>query len=145
MAFNSQRKSLTVLISIAGSTPDSSASIVNSTSSKESRTLERRLDAGLPEEDRGVFAVFVEVSVEYALIHHVTLAVDLENDPSQVMRLEDGKCIGSVCDGLLDDLGVVADDPFFSGDDLRDDGKAVARRRFREDRAVAALFGLARE
>src|SRR5215831_16797673 len=69
-------------------------------------SFERRLDAGLPEEGRGVFAVFVEVSVEYALIHHVTLAVDLEDDPSQVMGLEDSECVGTICDGLLDDLSV---------------------------------------
>ena len=36
----------------------------------------------------GIFGVFVEISVEDALIHKIGFAADIEEYPSQVMQLE---------------------------------------------------------
>ena len=43
--------------------------------------LKGRLNARLPEEDRGIFAVFIEIGIEDALVHHVALPLNGEDHP----------------------------------------------------------------
>ena len=43
------------------------------------------------EERDGIFGIFVEVSIEYALVHEISIAADVEEDPSQVVKLERGE------------------------------------------------------
>jgi hypothetical protein len=54
--------------------------------------------------------------------------LDVEKIPSEVMQLEHGEDVRLISDGLLDGLGVLIKSRLPSGDDLRDDGEAVASR-----------------
>ena len=56
------------------------------------------------------------------------------------MQLEHGEDVRLISDGLLDGLGVLIKSRLPSGDDLRDDGEAVASRSLGKDRAVSALL-----
>ena len=49
------------------------------------------IDAGLFKESDCVFGVFIEVSIEYPLVHEIRVAADVEEDPSQVVELEWGE------------------------------------------------------
>ena|SRR6476646_8638235 len=69
--------------------------------------LKGRVDARFPEEKRGIFAVFIEIGIEDALVHHVALTLDGEDHPSQIMRFEYGEGGGIVCYCFLYDLGMV--------------------------------------
>ena len=69
--------------------------------------LKGRLDARLPEEERGIFAVFIEIGIEDALVHHVALPLDGEDHPPQVVCLEYSEHGRIICDCFLHDLGMV--------------------------------------
>ena len=75
----------------------------------------------------------------------VGFAVDGEENPAEVVQLEHGEDVRLTGHRLLDVLGVLVEDLLPSGDDLRDDGEAVARRSLGEDRAVPALLHLVLE
>ena len=107
--------------------------------------LKGRLDTRLSEEHRGVFAVFIEIGIEDALIHHVALPLDGEDQPPQVVCLEYSERGRIICDCFLDDFGMVVYVLFPSGDDFCNDGEAVARRSLGKDRTVPALLNLVRE
>ena len=84
--------------------------------------------------ERGVFAIFVEIGVEDALIHQVLLSFDGEDHPPQVVRLEYPEHGRIIRDRSLHDLGVFVQVLFPSRFDLCDDGEAVTRRCLRIDR-----------
>ena len=69
--------------------------------------LKGRLDARLSEEDRGIFAVFIEIGIEDALVHHVALPLNGEDHPPQVVCLEYSERGRIICDCFLYDLGMV--------------------------------------
>jgi hypothetical protein len=58
---------------------------------KTLKIFEDRVDAGFLEESDRVLGIFVEVSIEYALVHEIGIAADVEENPSQVVKLEGGK------------------------------------------------------
>ena len=68
--------------------------------------LEDRADAGGPEQRDGVLGVFVEVGVEYTLIHEIGLPLDWEEQPAEIMQLQDLKAIRLLSDRLFDRPGV---------------------------------------
>ena len=107
--------------------------------------FEDRSEAEIREEAHRVLCVFVEVGVEDALIHEVGLPFYREENPAQVMQFEYRETVGRSCHRLLDVFGVLVEHVFSSGNDLRYDRKAVARRSFREDGAVSALLNLVLE
>ena len=107
--------------------------------------LKGRLDARLPEEVRGILAVFIEIGIEDGLVHQVVLPVNGEDQPPQVVCLEDRERGRIICDCFLYDFGVVVDVLFPSRDDLRNTAEAVARWSLGEDRTVSALLNLLRE
>src|SRR5205809_588258 len=108
-------------------------------------SLKGGLDARLPEEERRIFAVFIEIGIEDTLVHHVALTLDGEDHPSQIMRFEYGEGGGIVCDCFLYDLGMVVYVLFPSRDDLCDDAEAVASWSLGKDRTVSALLNLVLE
>jgi hypothetical protein len=55
---------------------------------KALKMLEDGVDAGLLKKHDRVFGIFVEVGVEYSLVHEVRVAADVEENPSQVMKPE---------------------------------------------------------
>lgn len=69
--------------------------------------LKGRNDAGLPEEERGIFAVFIEIGIEDALVHHVAFTLDAEDHPSQIMRFEYGEGSRIVRNCFLYYLGMI--------------------------------------
>src|SRR6476469_5158134 len=87
-----------------------------------------------------ILGIFVEVGIENAHVLEVSFPLDVEKVPSKVMQLEHGEDVRLTGHGLLDVLGVLIEDRLPSGDDLRDDGEAVASRSLRKDRAVSALL-----
>ena len=52
------------------------------------KIFEDCIDAGLFKERDCVFGIFIEVSIEYPLVHEIRIAADVEEDPSQVVELE---------------------------------------------------------
>ena len=56
--------------------------------------FEDGIKAGGPEESHSILGVFVEVSVEDALIHEIGIALDRKEDPTQVVQLEHGETSG---------------------------------------------------
>ena len=56
------------------------------------------------------------------------------------MQLEHGEDVRLTSHGLLDVLGVLIKDRLPTGDDLRDDGEAVASRSLGKNRTVSALL-----
>jgi hypothetical protein len=87
-----------------------------------------------------ILGIFVEVGVENAHVLEIGFPLDLKKVPSEVMQLEHGEDVRSISDGLFDVLGVLIKNRLASGDDLRDDGEAVASRSLGKDRAVSALL-----
>src|SRR5262245_28217045 len=55
------------------------------------QVFEHGVDTGFLEKCDRIFGVFVEVRVEYALIHEVGIAADVEEHPSQIVKPERGK------------------------------------------------------
>src|ERR1700730_6676191 len=92
-----------------------------------------------------ILGIFVEVGVENAHVLEVGFPIDVEKIPSEVMQLEHGEDIRLTSHGFLDVLGVLIEDRLSSGDDLRDDGEAVASRSLGKDRAVSALLNFVLE
>ena len=107
---------------------------------KALQILENGVETGCREDADRILGVFVEVGVEDAHVHEVGFALDVEKDPAEVMQLQHGEDVRLTGHGLLDVLGVLIEDLLPSGDDLRDDGEAVARRGLGKDRAVSALL-----
>src|ERR1700722_972013 len=58
---------------------------------KALKIFKDRVDAGLLEESDRVLGLFVEVGIEYALVHEVSVVADVEENPSQVVKLERGE------------------------------------------------------
>src|ERR1700760_4655050 len=56
------------------------------------------------------------------------------------MQLEHGEDVRLTSHGFLEGLGVLIEDRLSSGDDLRNDGEAVASRSLGKDRPVSALL-----
>src|SRR5438552_1205135 len=100
------------------------------------------LDSRPSEQERGIFAIFIEIGIEDALVHQVLLALDGEDHPPQIVRLEYAENGRIICDGFLHDLGILVQVLFPSRFDLCNDGEAVARRSLWKDRAVPALLHL---
>ena len=50
-----------------------------------------RIDAGLFKKSDCIFGIFIEVSIEYPLVHEIRIAADVEEDPSEVVELEWGE------------------------------------------------------
>src|SRR5262245_50019597 len=102
--------------------------------------LEHGVDAVFREQCHRVFGVLVEVGVEDALIHEEGVGADVEENPAQVMQLEDGETIRQSGDRVFDLLPVFSNRGLSPGFDLRDDREAITRGRFREDRTVSPLL-----
>src|SRR5437016_3347683 len=94
------------------------------------------------EDGHCVFGVFIEIRIEDTHILEVSVTVDFKEIPAKIVQLKHGKDVRLSCYGLLDISRVLVEVLLSAWFDLRDDGKAVARRGFREDRAVAALLDL---
>src|SRR6185503_16690914 len=109
---------------------------------KALQILENGAETGCRKNCDRILRVFVEVGVEDAHVLEVSIPLDLEEIPSEVMQLEHGEDVRLTGHRLLDVLGVFVEDRLPSGDDLRDDGEAVARRSPWKDRAVPALLHL---
>src|SRR3954451_1350365 len=95
---------------------------------KTLKILEHRVDPGLREKSYCILRVLIEVGIEYALIHEVSVAADVEEYPAQIMQLqrrEESRVTGNA---ILDGLAVPAHRLFSSRLDLRDDGEAVIGR-----------------
>jgi hypothetical protein len=52
------------------------------------KIFEDGVNAGLFKESDCIFCIFVKVSIEYALVHEIRIAADVEENPSQVVELE---------------------------------------------------------
>ena len=85
-------------------------------------------NAGGREESHCILGVLVEVGVEDALILEVGLPVDLENLPAQIVQLEHGKAVWVLGNRFLNRLGMFVASFLTTGDQLCDDGEAVAGR-----------------
>src|SRR6266536_295049 len=87
-----------------------------------------------------ILSIFVEVGVKNAHVLKVGFPLDVKKIPSEVMQFEHGEDVRLTGYGLFDVPGVLIEDRLPSGDDLRDDGKAVGSRSLGKDRPVSALL-----
>src|SRR4029077_658341 len=71
------------------------------------KVSENSIDARLLEESDGILGIFVEVGVEYSLIHEIRITADVEENPSQVVKPERGR----VHDHCEDQAGPRRKDP----------------------------------
>ncbi len=58
---------------------------------KAFKVLKSCIDAGFFKENDRIFGIFFKVSIEYALLHKISIATDIEEHPSQVVKLEWGE------------------------------------------------------
>ena len=72
----------------------------------------------------------------------IGLALDREENPANIMQLEDCENVRLTCHSLLDVASVFVEHFLPAGDNLRQDRKPIAGRRLGKDRAIAALLRL---
>ena len=94
------------------------------------------------EESDCVFGIFVEVSIEYPLVHEIRVATDVEEDPSQVVKLERGENERIASYGVLYCFSVRTDCFLATRFDLCNDREAIVGRGLRKNRPVTSLFKL---
>src|SRR5688572_25737730 len=94
------------------------------------------------EERDCVLSVLVEVGIENALVHEVSLAIDREKHPTQVMQFEWGETVGHRSHCVLNVLRILVKDGFAAGNNFGDDGESVTCRSLRVYRAIFALLQL---
>src|SRR5690349_4007767 len=107
---------------------------------KALQIFENGVETGCRKDANCILGIFVEVGVENSHVLEIGFPIDVEKVPSEVMQLEHGEDVRLTSHSLLDVLGILIEDWLSSGDDLRDDGEAVASRSLGKDRAVSALF-----
>ena len=86
--------------------------------------------------------IFIEVGIEYPLVHEIRVAADVEEDPSQVVELEWGENKRIASDSALYFFPVRPDYVLAPRFDLGNDREAVVGRGLRKDRAITSLFRL---
>src|SRR6478736_7113430 len=107
---------------------------------KALQILENGAETGCRKDANRILGIFVEVGVENAHVLEIGFPLDVEKVPSEVMQLEHSEDVRLISDGLLNVLGVLIKNRLPSGDNLRDNGEAVASRSLGKDRAVSALL-----
>src|SRR3954471_2479899 len=95
---------------------------------KPFEVLEHCVHSDLFKQGYCVLRVLVEVCIENSLVHEVRVLSNIEENPSQVVELKRGKCIGHFRNRSLDGLAVGADRFFSSRLDLRNYGESIAGR-----------------
>src|ERR1700722_238152 len=100
------------------------------------------IDAGLFKESDCVFGVFIEVSIEYPLVHEIRVATDVEEDPSQVVKLEWGENKRIASYSVLYFFPVRTDYFLAPRFDLCDDREAIIGRGLRKNCTVTPLLKL---
>src|SRR6266536_4554972 len=101
---------------------------------KALQIFENGVETGCRKDGNRILGIFVEVGVKNAHVLEIGFPIDIEKVPSEVMQLEHGEDVRLTSHGLLDVLGVLIENRLPSGDDLRDDGEAVASRSLGKDR-----------
>ena len=86
--------------------------------------------------------IFIEVGIEYPLVHEIRVAADVEEDPSQVVELEWGENVRIARYRRLYRFSVSADGFLAARFDFGNDREAVVGRGLRKDRAITSLFRL---
>jgi hypothetical protein len=92
------------------------------------KIFEDCIDTGLFKESDCILGIFIKVSIEYALVHEICIAADVEEDPSQVVKLEWGENKRIASNSALYFFAVRPDYVFASRFDLRDDRESVIGR-----------------
>src|SRR3954447_5703461 len=95
---------------------------------KTFKVLEHCVHSDLLKQGYCILGVLVEICIEDSLIHEIRVLSNIEENPSQVVKLERCKCIGHIRNRSLDGLAVGADRFFSSRLDLGDYGKSMAGR-----------------
>ena len=103
------------------------------------KIFEDRVDAGLFEESDCVFGIFVEVSIEYPLVHEIRIAADVEEDPSQVVKPERGENERIASYSVLYCFSVRTDCFLATRFDLCNDREAIIGRGLRKNWTVTSL------
>src|SRR6266496_681631 len=93
-----------------------------------------------PKDANRILGILVEIGIENSYILEVRFPFDVEQVPSEIMQLKHGEDVRLTCHGLFDYLGVLIEGRLPSGNDLCDDGEAVASRSLGKDRTVSALL-----
>ncbi len=107
---------------------------------KALQIFENGVETRCPKDANRILGILVEVGVEDSYILEVRFPFDVEKVPSEIMQLKHGEDVRLTCHGLLDVLGVLIERRLPSGNDLCDDGKAVASWSLGKDRPVSALL-----
>ena len=102
--------------------------------------LEHRIDAVLMKQGDGIFGIFIEIGVEDALVHEIGFVLDIEQDPTQTMKLKRRECVRIILDYLFENLSICPYRICRARFDFSDDGEAVIRRRARVNCAVSSLL-----
>ena len=100
------------------------------------------IDAGLFKESDCVFGVFIEVSIEYPLVHEIRVAADVEEDPSQVVESERGENKRIASDSVLYFFPVRTDSCFAPWFDLGNNREAIVGWGLRKNWTISSLFKL---
>src|SRR5436305_6508741 len=95
---------------------------------KAFKVLEDCVYSDLFKQGYGIFSVLVKICIEDALVHEVRVRSNIEENLSQIVRLERCKCIGYIRNRFLNSLAIVSDLFFSSRLDLRDYGEPMAGR-----------------
>src|SRR3984957_11828667 len=106
------------------------------------KIFEDCIDAGLFEESDCVFGILIEVGIEYPLVHEIRVAADVEEDPSQVVKLEWGENKRIASYSALYFFPVRPDYVLAPRFDLCDDCEAIIGRGLRKNRTVTPLLKL---
>jgi hypothetical protein len=104
------------------------------------KIFEDCINTGLLEESDCVLGIFVEVSIEYPLVHEIRVAADVEQDPSQIMEFEWSENERITSDSTLYFFAVRADHILPPRFDLGDNCEAIIGRGLGIGRTVASVL-----
>src|ERR1700675_2714012 len=95
---------------------------------KTLKIFKDRIDSSFLEERDRILGIFVEVSIEYTLVHEIGIAADVEENASQVVKPERGKNVRVARYLRLYGPSVRADRSLAAGFDLGNDRESVVGR-----------------